>query len=801
MASDAEGAEEAAMSSQEQERFEKTGLLEVEPRPAASATINKGVAGIVVCAVVIGVAWAAMSGSRPPAAKPASAEPTEFSAERAMEHLKVITAAPHPLGSAEHAKVQEYIVGELKKAGLEPQVQTATGVTPRYVVAGTVQNIVARLAGSDKGGKALLFAAHYDSVPAAPGAGDDGAAAAAMLETLRALKVLPALRHDVIFLFTDGEENGLLGASAFMDEHPWAKEIGAALNFEGRGKSGPVEMFETSPGNTWLVNAFARTPHPRGSSLAYEIYKRMPNDTDFTVFKKHGAPGMNFAFVDDWYAYHTAIDSPDRLNTGSLQHHGEYMLSLAQQLGDAEFPENSSGDAVYFNLFGSTLIHYSTGIGTVLALLAAGLYAFVLWRELKQERTILLGVAWGAGIFVLSLVLTVLLGLAFPWKAQFLQGWLLPDGDVVRSGIYALSLVVFAVALNTAMYSLWRNKLGAAGLALGGLFVWTLLAMWSAFAVPGAGYLLTWPLLGSLLAVAMFRSTGDEEGLGIAEIAALVIGALPCVILLAPTVRELFVSLGLSTMGTVILCVFLTLALWTLVPQIELMTRARRWLLPAAAFGFSALLFFWGLATTRYSAEHPKSDAIVYGRNADTGKAVWFSSGNKPDAWTRQFLGAKPEKDSLEDFFPGGAGSMFLKHDAQDTPLAGADVLLGEEKKEGEGRTLTLQVTSPIKAPWVTLYVSEADVLEASVNGKRVTIDADARRLPSKGWRLRYANLPEQGLELVLKVRGMQRVKVHAVEGMPGLPSLPGMNVTPRPDWIVPVQTGDATLVARVFTF
>lgn len=718
-----------------------------------------------------------------------------------MAHLNFIADAPHPIGSAENARVRAYILSELKKAGLDPQVQTATGVTSRYVVAGTVQNVAARLAGTEKGGKALALAAHYDSVPAAPGASDDGAAVAAMLETLRALKAGPALKNDVIFLFTDGEENGLLGASAFMDEHPWAKEIGAVLNFEGRGKSGAVLMFETSAGNAWLVDAFAQTPHPRGSSLAYEIYKRLPNDTDFTVFKKHGAQGMNFAFVDDWYAYHTPHDSAAKLSQGSLQHHGEYMLSLARQLGDAEFPENPSGDAVYFNLFGDTLVHYSTGMGTFLAIVAAGLYGFVLRRELKQGRTILPGVAWGAGILVLSVVLTVPMGMVFRWKAEFLHGWLLPDGDVVRSGVYTLSLVVYAVAFNAAMYSLWRNKLGAAGLAMGGLAVWTLLALGSAFAVPGASYLFTWPLLGSLLAVAMFRSTGEEEIAGMKEIAALAIGALPCALLLAPTVQQLFVTLGLTTMGTPVICVILTLALWALVPQIELMTRMQRWLLPAAAFGLCVLLFFWGMAATRYSAEHPKTDTIVYGRNADTGKAVWFNAASKPDEWTKQFLGDQPMREKLEDFFPGGAGTSFLKNDAKDVKLAGADVLLGEEKNEGEGRTLTLLVMSPRKAAWITLYVSDAEVLEASVNGKPVTMDSDARRTPAQGWRLRYSNPPEQGIEVMLKVRGTQPVKVRVVDGSLGLPAMAGMVVKPRPEWLMPVQSGDVTLVTRAFLF
>ncbi len=789
------------MSSKDKASLEKTGPVEIAKKPAARPGMNKSIAGIVVCVAVIAAAWAAIGTSGPPAVVPSSAAPTEFSAERAMAHVTAITAAPHPMASAEHAKVQAYIVGELKKSGLEPQVQTAMGVTPRYVVAGTVQNIVARLKGSEKSGKALALVAHYDSVPAAPGAGDDGAAVAALLETLRALKAGTQLKHDVIFLFTDGEESGLLGASAFMDEHPWAKEIGAVLNFEGRGKSGAVVMFETSAGNAWLVDAFAKTPHPRGSSLGYEIYKRLPNDTDFTVFKKHGAQGMNFAFVDDWYAYHTPHDAADKLNQGSLQHHGEYMVSLARQLGDAEFPEQASGDAVYFNLIGDTLVHYSTGMGVLLAVVATGLYGFVLWRELQQKRTILLGVIWGAGILVLSVVLTGLLGMAVQWKAGFLHGWLVPEGDVLRSGTYMLSLVLFAVGINVGMYSLWRNKLGAAGLAMGGLFAWTILALWSAFAVPGASYLLTWPLLGSLLAVVMFRSTGEEESAGMEEVAALIVGALPCVLLFAPTVQQLFVTLGLSHLGTHAMCVFLTLALWALIPQIELMTRPQRWLLPAAACGLGIALFIGGMITTRYSAEHPKTDGIVYGRNADTGRAVWFSAGSKPDEWTKQFLSDQPVREALEEFIPGGAGTLFLKNDAIDVPLAGADTLLGDEKKEGEGRTLTLLVMSPRKAAWITMFVSGAEVLEASVNGKPIPKDPDARRLPEQGWRLRYSNPPDQGIELVLKVRGTQPVKVRVVDGSPGLPAVPGMKLMPRPDWLMPVQSGDTTLVSRSFTF
>src|SRR4030095_7045061 len=96
-----------------------------------------------------------------------------------------------------------------------PQVQQATGVGTRYPVAARVQNVLARLPGRHSGGHAILLVAHYDGVGAGPAAGDDAAGVAALLETLRALRASRPLAHDVIVLFSDGEEAGLWGGGAF----------------------------------------------------------------------------------------------------------------------------------------------------------------------------------------------------------------------------------------------------------------------------------------------------------------------------------------------------------------------------------------------------------------------------------------------------------------------------------------------------------------------------------------------------------------------------------------------------------
>src|SRR5205085_9205138 len=97
--------------------------------------------------------------------------------------------------------------------------------------------------------RALMLAAHYGSGPTGPGASEDAAGVASLLETLRALKSGPPLKNDLVVIFSDAEELGLVGAHAFADENPWMKDVALVLNFEARGSSGPSMMFETSDGN------------------------------------------------------------------------------------------------------------------------------------------------------------------------------------------------------------------------------------------------------------------------------------------------------------------------------------------------------------------------------------------------------------------------------------------------------------------------------------------------------------------------------------------------------------------------
>jgi hypothetical protein len=206
---------------------------------------------IVVCLVLLDVLMEWHSVPRP---LPANAPAQAFSAERALIELRKLVGnnAPHPVGSAEDGRIRGLLVDRLRELQLEVEVRDTYGCSEHDSSCSPVHNVVARIPGRNEG-KAVLVVVHYDSVPAGPGASDDGSGVAAALEVARALSAGPALRHPVILLFNEGEEFGLLGAEAFAASDPWMKDVGAVVNADARGTSGPSRLFETSGSTSWIA--------------------------------------------------------------------------------------------------------------------------------------------------------------------------------------------------------------------------------------------------------------------------------------------------------------------------------------------------------------------------------------------------------------------------------------------------------------------------------------------------------------------------------------------------------------------
>jgi len=308
--------------------------------------------------------------SAPPSVAETKAS-TGFDTTAAIARLSRILGdeRPHSVDTPANDAVMERLLIEIKALGLTPEVRDdfACRSAKRWNSAGCarVRNVVVRM--GPAGGNAVLVAAHYDSVPAGPGAADDGAGVASLLEVGAQLRG-KALSKPVILLFTDGEEVGLLGAASFVRRDPYANDVVFAINLEARGTSGPAIMFQTSTANGPALAVFgSNIARPVANSLAADIYRSLPNDTDATEFLARGYGVLNYAFIEPLARYHSPIDSLKYLDQNSVGHLGSSALVavqgfLAQPVKNAESTES----VIYTDIVGRGFLVMPVVAGAVM---------------------------------------------------------------------------------------------------------------------------------------------------------------------------------------------------------------------------------------------------------------------------------------------------------------------------------------------------------------------------------------------------------------------------------------------------
>ena len=316
----------------------------------------------------LAIAWFATIAYTPPEANTGAVDNNTFSATNAAEYHKQLFSdgVSHPSGSPQNKIVREKIVRQLETFGYTVETQSSKQKI-RYSREEnepdelTIHNLIAIKLGDPSLGKVMLVA-HYDSVPYGPGASDDGVAVAVNLEIAKMASTQLVGARNIIFLFTDGEEYGLLGARAFVDENQLAKEVEFVVNLEARGTTGPSLMFQTSTDSLQMLQTFSKSvQRPVTSSIFEEVYKRLPRDTDFTIFRDKGKMrGFNFAFIGDARKYHTAEDTVANADIRSMQHHGDNAWALVKQLAHSPAMEIRAEQAVYFDVFGRWLVFWNS---------------------------------------------------------------------------------------------------------------------------------------------------------------------------------------------------------------------------------------------------------------------------------------------------------------------------------------------------------------------------------------------------------------------------------------------------------
>jgi Peptidase family M28 len=719
----------------------------------------------VMMAILVVIALVALGFQRLALPSPAglTAAPEVFSAARAAVALRQIARQPHPTGTPENAQVRAYLLDALQELGLAPEVQTGVSLAQRDAALGLVHNIVVRLPGRVPG-KALLLVAHYDSAPMSPGAADDGASVAAILETIRALKSGLPLQNELVILLTDGEEIALLGARLFLKEPRFAGNIGLVLNFENRGNRGPVWMFETGSGNAKVVHGFAQAvAQPLGSSLLNEMYKVMPNDTDLTIFKRAGLPALNFAAADGYMSYHTQLDRPEALDPGTLQQTGDTMLALVRHFGNRPLDALAAPDSIYADvpLIGS--LQYSTQWLWPLFLLCAvlSISAALLGRARQEIR---IGHSmFAAGPLMLALPLLLALVCQLIWRGILLvypSYQLLRHHSTYNSGWYwgffvALALGLFVVALR--YLTRWFRALE---LAWAAMWVWlVLLAIVNVF-FAGVSFLLAWPLLPMLVAMNVCLLAWRTPLSGGARLGIWLAGAAVGCLLLPPIAELVYNALTVNLVGVPVLMLAMFLAIVT--PILNLMGEWRS--LRAAPMAVALACMVGATLHGGFDAAHPLPNNLSYVQPSEGNGALWASTDTRLDAWTSSYFPNEKGPRNESAIFGQTAKPQWLAA----APAAGIEVprieLIGDAV-QGATRKVALIVSSSRSAPRLDIAVGGVKVL-------RSWVQEAFYAAPSKDqWEIKTFGLQGQPVRIALEMAPGQAFRVWARDYSYGLPA------------------------------
>ncbi len=758
--------------------------------PGGEENSKRGGGGLILGLMLLGAIFAlVVIRLAPPAAKPADAPDTEFSAGRAREVLAELVGngEPHPVGSAANAQTRDRVLQAFRRLGYEPTVET--GFVCRFAgPCATVQNVVARLAGRAAVGKptpkAVLLSAHYDSVASGPGASDDLTGVAAILEIARLMKIGPAPENPVIFLIDDGEEAGLLGAEAFV-RTPVAKEVGVVINLEARGTGGPGLMFETQHANGAWIPLFARAvARPVSSSVFVTIYEYLPNDTDFSVFDREGLPGFNFALIGEAQRYHTPLDNLANASPASLQHLGESASDLARALAGANLDRPKQGPAVFFDVLSFGIVRWPAAATLPLALIA--LIAVVLAsRKIWRAKAACLGgsilallaalaaiAAAAAAGLVFNNALRVAGGLQVPWPAE-------ERPLLISLGLFA------AVAVLGTLAAVGRMA-RAAGVWAGVWLAWAILGVVTALLVPGASYLFLVPALVAGLAGWL----GGESLRPLSALLPLTVAGL----LWAPL--SLLFFTGLGTPGLPVIAVVFGLLAMPLAPLHAGVRRPALWL---AAFAVLALITtFLVPATTRATAEAPRRLTLSYHLDADAAAGRWVLVGDQAPGKPMAPALAQSARFAVGPPFPwSNAQAKANAAPAPALPMVVPTLEVLADERRADGRHLSLRLTSPRGAPSVTLHLPvAAEVRSARMAGEEIPRTKDGKIPPRGDWfSFQCLSTPPEGIELELVIAGSGAIDGYLVDRSFGLPAAAREIVAARP--ADTVADGDAIVVSR----
>lgn len=223
------------------------------------------------------------------------------------------------VGSEGSAEARRFILGRMREIGLTPADQAFT-VKKKDGSEVTGVNLVARIAGTQPGGRAIVITAHYDHLGVQNGqiyngADDNASGVAGLLAIAEAFKA-KAPKHDIWIVFLDAEEGGLRGARAFVESPPVSRErIALNINLDMISKNTKGELYAAGGSTQPWVKAQLDALAPGAPVTLKQGHDTGPDDSfdnwtyqsDHGVFARAGIPWVYFG-IEDHPEYHKPTD-------------------------------------------------------------------------------------------------------------------------------------------------------------------------------------------------------------------------------------------------------------------------------------------------------------------------------------------------------------------------------------------------------------------------------------------------------------------------------------------------------------
>jgi hypothetical protein len=360
----------------------------------------------------------------------------------------------------------------------------------------------------------------------------------------------------------------------------------------------------------------------------------------------------------------------------------------------------------------------------------------------------------------------------------------------LENGMFYLgAFILLTASIVSTLTVALRRKSTVEEWAMGVLFLWLGGAIALTRIHPGTTYVFHWPVLLSLVGLALGSAARSRPGDAISWGGWLLLAsaAISALLLWVPFIYMFYLWTAFILLAVITAVTALVLGI--VIAPLELHRLGHRWVIPGMllVMGVGFLLAGHLFAHSDRSIQY--AHAVGYWLDGDSGKAHWVTRPGELDA-RQASLFAGTSHVSYPSIFPLAPSKTVLACPAPVAELHGPELSVGEDRYENGNRALSLHL-APFHQERLVIHVNPEPkrlVIRDSENkewAKTFSLVSDGR------WAyLRFDSSPPSGLDLEMDIPADEPVEIQLVGVNTGLPFFPGIVTQPPGLMISPPDYG-----------